>query len=159
MDKVTTFIWFEGDKALEAAQFYTSLLPDSRIDDVHKARTVTPSGPEGSVLFVTFTLAGRSYAAMNGARDGFNDAISLMVTCEDQAEVDRLWAALTANGGRPVACGWLKDRFGVSWQIVPRRLMELIADPDPAKGKRVMHAMMEMVKLDITALEKAAAAA
>jgi predicted 3-demethylubiquinone-9 3-methyltransferase (glyoxalase superfamily) len=120
--------------------------------------TDTPGNKEGDVLFIEFTLAGQSYQALNGGpHDKFNDAISLSVDCADQAEVDRYWAALTGDGGKPVACGWLKDRFGVSWQIVPRRMLELLADPDPARGKRAMEAMMKMVKLDVAALEAAAA--
>lgn len=158
MDKVSPFLWFERNNALEAAEFYTSLFPDSRITDVHKARTDTPNAKQGDVLLVSFTLAGRNYSAMNGGpHDAFNDSISLSVLCEDQAEVDRLWAALTADGGKPVACGWLKDKYGMSWQIVPKRMMELLADPDLAKGKRAMEAMFHMVKFDIAALEKAAA--
>ncbi len=158
MDKITPCLWFEGN-ALEAAKFYTSVIPDSTIDNVHNARSDTPGNKEGAVLMVGFTLAGRRYLALNGPpHDKFNDAISLSVRCEDQAEVDRLWAALTADGGKPVQCGWLKDKYGLSWQIVPKRLPELLSDPDPAKGKRVMQAMMQMVKLDIAKLEAAAAA-
>ena len=157
--KITPCLWFDGN-AEEAVGFYTSIIPGSAIVDVHRARTDTPSGKEGGVLLIKFTLGGQSYLALNGgAHDKFNDAISLSVDCEDQVEVDRYWEALTAAGGRPVACGWLKDRYGLSWQIVPRRLPELLADPDTAKGKRVMHAMMEMVKLDVARLEAAAAGA
>ncbi len=155
--KITPCLWFDGN-AEEAVTFYTSLIPDSAIVDVHYALTDTPSGKEGGVLLIKFTLGGMVYLALNGGRrDAFNDAISLSVDCEDQAEVDRYWEALTANGGKPVACGWLKDRYGLSWQIVPRRLPELLADPDKAKGRRVMQAMMEMVKLDVAELEAAAA--
>ena len=103
-------------------------------------------------------MAGQKYQALNGGpHDKFNDAISLSIDCADQAEVNRYWKALTAGGGKPVQCGWLKDKYGLSWQVVPRRLFELISDPDPAKGKRVMHAMMQMVKLDVAKLEAAAA--
>ncbi len=154
--KITTCLWFEDD-ALEAAQFYTSLLPDSAIQDVHRSAADYPGGKTDSVLLVTFTLAGQNYQALNGGADHkFNHAISLSVICEDQAEVDRLWAALTADGGTPVACGWLMDKYGLSWQIVPKRLPELLSDPDRGKAKRVMEAMMQMVKLDVTALEAAA---
>jgi len=154
MDKITPCLWFDGN-ALEAAQFYTSVFPNSAINHVQRSPVDTPSGKEGTVLIVLFSLAGRSYQALNGgAHDKFNDAISLSVLCEDQKEVDRYWDALTANGGKPVQCGWLKDKFGLSWQIVPKRLIELISDP--AKGKRVMEAMMKMVKLDIARLERAA---
>lgn len=157
MQKITPCLWFEGN-ALEAARFYTSVFPNSEIRQVHNARSDTPGNKEGAVLLVTFTLAGQHYQALNGGpHDKFNDAISLSVSCEDQAEVDRLWTALTADGGRPVQCGWLKDKFGVSWQIVPKRMVDLLSDADPQKGKRVMQAMMQMVKLDIAKLEAAAA--
>jgi predicted 3-demethylubiquinone-9 3-methyltransferase (glyoxalase superfamily) len=156
--KITPCLWFEGN-AEEAVRFYTSVFPGSSVEKVHHARTDTPGNKEGDVLFIEFTLGGESYQALNGGpHDKFNDAISLSVDCADQAEVDRYWAALTAGGGKPVACGWLKDKFGVSWQIVPRRLLELLGDPDHAKGKRVMEAMMQMVKLDVAAIEAAAAA-
>jgi predicted 3-demethylubiquinone-9 3-methyltransferase (glyoxalase superfamily) len=109
------------------------------------------------VLIIAFMLAGQSYLALNGgASETFNNAISLSVDCADQAEVDRYWAALTADGGSPVQCGWLKDKFGLSWQIVPRRLPELLSDPDTAKARRVMQAMMQMVKIDIAKIEAAA---
>lgn len=153
--KITPCLWFES-QALEAAEFYVSVFPGSSIDRVHPAATETPGNKEGSVLFVEFTLAGLRYQALNGSpHDRFNDAVSLSVSCDDQAEVDRLWAALTANGGRPVACGWLKDKYGLSWQIVPKRLLELMADPDRDRVRRVMQAMMQMVKLDIATLERA----
>jgi predicted 3-demethylubiquinone-9 3-methyltransferase (glyoxalase superfamily) len=155
MQKITPCLWFAGE-ALEAAQFYTSVFPDSSIAHVHHARAETPGTTEGSVLMVMFTLAGQNYQALNGGpHDRFNDAISLSVTCEDQAEIDRLWDGLTADGGRPVKCGWLKDKYGLSWQIVPRQMGQLMSDPDPAKGKRVMQAMLRMVKIDIAALQAA----
>ena len=154
MDKITPCLWFEAN-ALEAAQFYTSVFPSSAINHVQRSPADTPGGKEGTVLIVLFSLAGQSYQALNGGpHDKFNDAISLSVLCEDQKEVDRYWDALTANGGKPVQCGWLKDKFGVSWQIVPKRLPELLSDP--AKGKRVMEALMKMIKLDVAALERAA---
>ena len=154
--KITPCLWFQGN-ALEAAQFYTSAFANSEIVNVHRTRSDTPGNKEGSVLMVVFKIAGQSYQALNGGpHDTFNDAISLSVSCEDQAEVDHLWSALTADGGKPVKCGWLKDKFGVSWQIVPKRLATLMSDPDPALGKRVMQAMMQMVKLDIAKLEAAA---
>jgi predicted 3-demethylubiquinone-9 3-methyltransferase (glyoxalase superfamily) len=155
--KITPCLWFEGNGE-EAVRFYTSVFPGSSVEKVHRALVDTPGNKEGDVLFIEFTLAGQSYQALNGGpHDKFNDAISLSVDCADQAEVDRYWAALTADGGKPVACGWLKDKFGLSWQIVPRRMLELLSDPDPAKGKRAMQAMMNMVKLDVAALEAAAA--
>jgi predicted 3-demethylubiquinone-9 3-methyltransferase (glyoxalase superfamily) len=157
MSKITPCLWFEG-YALDAAKFYTSVFPSSELGEVHRARSDTPGNKAGDVLLVTFTLAGQAYQALNGGpHDKFNDAISFSVSCADQAEVDRLWSKLTADGGKPVQCGWLKDKFGVSWQIVPKRLMELLGHPDPDTGKRVMQAMLKMVKLDIAALEAAAA--
>lgn len=153
--KITPCLWFAGN-AMEAAKFYTTVFGGT-IDNVHHARSETPGNKEGDVLLLEFTLAGQRYQALNGGpHDTFNDAISLSVSCEDQAEVDRLWTALTADGGRPVQCGWLKDKFGLSWQIVPKRLIELLSDADPARGKRVMQAMLKMVKLDVAALESAA---
>ena len=149
MQKITTFLTFK-DRAEDAARFYVSLLPDSRIVDI-------VPGLDGEVLVVNFQLAGQDYIALNGGPSfAFSNAFSLMVTCEDQAEVDDLWARLTADGGEEVACGWLKDRFGVSWQITPRRMMELLVDPDPQRKRRAFTAMTEMVKLDIAALERAA---
>lgn len=155
MSKIVPCFWFDG-QAEEAAAFYTSLLPDSRIDRVFRSPCDTPSGPAGMVLTVEFTLAGNQYLGLNGGPNfTFNEAVSFQIMCDDQAEVDRLWAALT-EGGAEVACGWLKDRFGLSWQIVPRRLVELLNDPDPVRAKRAMEAMMTMVKLDIATLERAA---
>ena len=156
-DKIVPCLWFDGDGE-EAARFYVSLLPDSRIDGVHRSPIDTPSGPADSVLMVEFTLAGRSYLALNGGPDfKFDEAVSFMVMTEDQAETDRLWAALTANGGQENVCGWLKDRWGLSWQITPRRLMELTTDPDRARARAAMAAMMTMRKIDIAALERAVA--
>jgi predicted 3-demethylubiquinone-9 3-methyltransferase (glyoxalase superfamily) len=153
---ITPCLWFES-QALEAAEFYTSVFPNSSIVAVQRAPADTPGPKTGAVLMVQFKLAGQSYQALNGGpHDTFNDAISMSVTCEDQNEVDRLWSALTADGGKPVQCGWLKDKYGLSWQIVPKRLPALLADP--AKGKRVMEALLKMVKIDIAALEAAAEA-
>jgi predicted 3-demethylubiquinone-9 3-methyltransferase (glyoxalase superfamily) len=157
IDKTRPCLWFDGE-AEAAANFYVALLPDSRIDKVQRAPTDYPSGGEGAVLVVEFTLAGRSYMAMNGGPGHpFTQAISLSIDCADQTEVDRLWEALTADGGQPVACGWLKDRWGLSWQVVPSALPRLLADPDPARAARVFQAMMGMVKLDVAELERAAA--
>ena len=159
MDKVSPCLWFDG-KALEAAELYTSLVPGSRIVDVHRGRTDTPATKAGDVLLVKFELAGRTFLGLNGGpHTTFNDAVSMSIDCEDQAEVDRLWDKLTADGGKPIQCGWLHDRYGLRWQIVPKRLPELLAHPDPAVGSRVMRAMMEMVKLDVAKLEAAAMAA
>jgi predicted 3-demethylubiquinone-9 3-methyltransferase (glyoxalase superfamily) len=153
---ITPCLWFESE-ALEAAEFYTSVFPDSSIVAVQRTPADTPGPKAGSVLMVQFNLAGQDYQALDGGpHDKFNDAISLSVSCADQKEVDRLWSALTSGGGKPVQCGWLKDKYGLSWQIVPKRLPELLASPDREKSKRVMEAMMKMVKIDIAALEAAA---
>jgi predicted 3-demethylubiquinone-9 3-methyltransferase (glyoxalase superfamily) len=156
-DKIVPCLWFDGE-AEAATAFYVSLLPDSRITAVNRTPVDTPSGPAGSVLTVQFVLAGREYLALNGGPNfRFTEAVSFMVMTEDQAETDRLWDALTADGGSENACGWLKDRWGLSWQITPRRLMELTTDPDPARAKAAMQAMMEMIKIDVAALERAVA--
>ncbi|MFG1376846.1 VOC family protein [Xanthobacter autotrophicus] len=154
--KISPCLWFDGD-AEDAARFYVSLFPDSAIDSVYRNAAEGPSGPEGSVLMVAFTLAGQRFLALNGGQKvEHTHAISFQVDCEDQAEVDRLWAAFTAEG-REEQCGWLRDRWGVAWQIVPRVLPRLLSDPDPAKARRVMEALFQMVKLDVAALELAAA--
>ena len=155
MQKVTPCLWFDG-QAEQAAGYYVSLLPDSRIDRVVRSPADTPSGPAGMVLAVQFTLAGTRFHGLNGGPQfPFTEAVSFQIACEDQAEVDRLWAALSA-GGSPGQCGWLKDRWGLSWQVVPTRLFELLADPDPARSRRAMEAMLRMGKLNIAELERAA---
>ncbi|WP_017302278.1 VOC family protein [Nodosilinea nodulosa] len=155
MQKVVPCLWFDGD-AEAAAQFYVSLLPDSRIDRVLKSLTDTPSGPADTVLTVEFTLAGTQYMGLNGGPQfSFTEAVSFQIYCDDQAEVDRLWAAL-ADGGSEIACGWIKDRWGLTWQIVPTRLIELLNDPDRQRARRVQEAMMEMMKIDIAEIERAA---
>jgi predicted 3-demethylubiquinone-9 3-methyltransferase (glyoxalase superfamily) len=159
MQKITPCLWFDNN-AEDAVTFYTSVFADASIDRVQRSTVDYPGGKAGAVLLIAFTLAGQHYLALNGGPyETFNNAISLSVDCADQAEVDRLWTALTADGGKPVQCGWLKDKYGLSWQIVPRRLPELLSDPDVAKARRVMLAMMQMVKIDIAALEAAAAGA
>ncbi|MDP8993812.1 MAG: VOC family protein [Pseudomonadota bacterium] len=156
MSRITPCLWFDG-QAEEAASFYVSLLPDSRVDRVNRSPADYPSGKAGDVLTVEFTFAGQSFMGLNGGPDfRFNEAVSFMIECEDQAEVDRLWEAITATGGSPVACGWVRDRYGLSWQIVPKRLQELMTDPDRDRAKRAMEAMMTMVKLDVAELERAA---
>ena len=156
MRKPFPCLWFDG-KAEEAAEFYTSLLPDSRVDKVWRSPAETPSGPAGMVLTVDFSLNGQQFQGLNGGPDfNFNEAVSFVIECEDQAEVDQLWDALTANGGEPGPCGWLKDRFGLSWQIVPRQLNELVADQDPERARRAMEAMLEMGKIDVAELQRAA---
>lgn len=155
MSKISPCLWFDGE-AEEAAKFYVSLLPDSRIDRVQNNLVDGRSGKAGSVLVVQFTLAGQEYMALNGGmRFDYTHAISFKIDCADQAEVDRLWDALSANGGSIEQCGWLKDRYGVSWQIVPSVLPELLGGPDRAGAERAMAAMLRMVKLDIAGLKKA----
>lgn len=154
-DKIIPCLWFDGD-AEAATAFYVSLLPDSRVTSVNRSPVDTPSGPAGSVLTVEFVLAGRAYLALNGGPAfRFTEAVSFQILTEDQAETDRLWDALTANGGAENACGWVKDRWGLSWQITPRRLMELTTDPDQARAGAAMTAMMTMRKIDIAALNAA----
>lgn len=158
MDKISPCLWFNG-QAEEAARFYTSIFPNSRITSIDRSPGETPSGPKDMVLTVNFTLDGNSYIGLNGGPDfTFNEAISLSIDCADQAEVDRYWAALTADGGEESVCGWLKDKFGVSWQVVPRRLPELLNSPDREAAARVLEAMLKMVKIDVAELERAARA-
>jgi predicted 3-demethylubiquinone-9 3-methyltransferase (glyoxalase superfamily) len=149
IQKITPFLWYTSE-AEEAAAFYASIFPDSRIT------RVTPVPSAGSTRLVEFVLCGQPFFAMSSTgNDTFNHAISLLIGCDDQAEVDRYWNALLEGGGLPDACGWLKDRFGVSWQIVPTELIEMMADADPVKAARVAEAMMKMVKLDLAVLKSA----
>lgn len=155
MQKVTPCLWFDG-QAEQAANYYVSLLPDSRIDRVVRSPADTPSGPAGMVLAVEFTLAGNKFSGLNGGPQfPFTEAVSFQIACEDQAEVDRLWAALS-DGGSTGQCGWLKDRWGLSWQIVPKRLFQLLTDSNSERSRRAMQAMMRMSKLNIAELERAA---
>lgn len=157
MNKVYTCLWFDAGQAEEAARLYTSLVPNSSVDNVSRSPAETPSGPAGMVLTVDFTLGGVPYQGLNGGPDfKFNEAASIAVMCEDQAETDRLWDAHLAHGGEPGPCGWLKDRFGLSWQIIPRRLQALLGDPDPERARRAMEAMLKMGKIEIAELETAA---
>jgi predicted 3-demethylubiquinone-9 3-methyltransferase (glyoxalase superfamily) len=154
--KIFPHLWYARE-AEEAARLYASIFPDSRVDRVTALMSESPSGPPGSVKVVDFTLFGQRFQAMSaGPHHEFNDAISMVVLCDDQAELDRYWDALLAGGGTPQACGWLIDRFGVRWQIVPSAMDEMMADRDAARSKRVTDAMLTMVKLDIAALEAAA---
>ena len=154
MSKISPCLWFDGE-AEEAAKFYVSLLPDSKINRVQRNSVDGPSGKAGSVLVVQFTLAGQEYMALNGGRRfEYTHAISFKIDCADQAEVDRLWDGLSA-GGSTERCGWLKDRYGISWQIVPSVLPELLGGPDRAGAQRAMAAMMQMVKFDIAGLKRA----
>ena len=155
MDKIAPCLWFDG-KAEEAARFYTSIFPNSRITSIDRSPGETPSGPKDMVLTVNFELGGRSFIGLNGGPEfTFNEAISLSIDCEDQAEVDRYWDALLADGGEESVCGWLKDRFGVSWQVVPRQLPQMLASSDRDAAARALEAMLKMVKIDVATLERA----
>jgi predicted 3-demethylubiquinone-9 3-methyltransferase (glyoxalase superfamily) len=155
MSKITPCLWFNG-QAEEAAHFYVSLLPDSRVTKVMRSPADNPSTPAGAALMVEFTLAGRPFLGLNGGPQfPFTEAVSFSIDCEDQAEVDRLWEALTRGGGSPGRCGWLKDRFGLSWQIVPRALPKLLNDANREAAGRVMQAMLGMGKIDIAGLRRA----
>jgi predicted 3-demethylubiquinone-9 3-methyltransferase (glyoxalase superfamily) len=157
MQKISPFLWFEN-QAEEAANLYVSLFDDAEITDVSRYPEGTP-GPAGQVMTVSFRLAGQEFTALNGGPQfPFTEAVSFVVHCKDQDEVDRLWARFT-EGGEPGQCGWLKDRFGLSWQIVPDRLTELLGDPDPGRANRAMQAMLQMQKIEIKVLEDAADAA
>ncbi len=156
MQKITPCLWFDTE-AEEAAAFYTSVFRNSRVLDVTRYGAAGRR-QEGSVMTVTFELDGQQFVALNGGPEfTFNEAISFQVSCETQDEVDEFWSRLS-EGGAEGPCGWLKDRYGVSWQIVPTRLMELVGDPDPERSQRAMRAMLEMKKIDIAALEQAAMA-
>ena len=154
MQKIVTNLWFDTE-GLEAVEFYTSVFKNSEINKV----TYYPEGaprPAGTVLTVDFTLDGQAFTALNGGPDfKFSEAISLLVNCEDQAEVDYYWEQLTADGGEESVCGWLKDKFGLSWQIVPTRLVELLEQEDKDKAQRVMQAMLQMTKSEVAELERA----
>jgi predicted 3-demethylubiquinone-9 3-methyltransferase (glyoxalase superfamily) len=158
MQKITPCLWFDGD-AEEAASFYVTLLPDSRIDKIVRSPADNPSMKKGGVLLVEFTLAGQKYSGLNGGPQfPFTEAVSFMIHCADQAEVDRLWDAIEGNGGKPSACGWISDRWGLSWQIVPEELLGMLASDDRAAAERAMLAMLamlEMVKLDLPTLRRA----
>ena len=160
MHKVTPFLWFDS-QALEAANLYVSLFKNSKITNVARygdAGTEVTGQASGTVMTVNFELDGQPVIALNGGPQfKFDEAFSFYVDCETQAEVDDLWAKLIANGGEESQCGWLKDKFGLSWQIVPQRLMELMGDPDREKAGRVMEAMLKMKKIEVAGLEKAAA--
>jgi predicted 3-demethylubiquinone-9 3-methyltransferase (glyoxalase superfamily) len=155
IQKITPFLWYASE-AEEAAHFYASIFPNSRVTRVTTLPSESPSGPPGSVKVVEFELFGQQFTAMSaGQLDPFNHAISLVVTCEDQAEIDRYWNGLLAGGGTPEACGWLRDRYGLSWQITPAVMGEMMADPDRERARRATDAMLKMVKFDLAALEAA----
>jgi predicted 3-demethylubiquinone-9 3-methyltransferase (glyoxalase superfamily) len=159
IQKITPFLWY-AKQAEEAAAFYCSVFPDSRITRVTALASDSPSGPPGSVKVVEFLLFGQPFVAMSASgQEPFNHAVSFVVNCESQAEVDRYWDGLLQGGGAPEACGWLRDRYGVAWQIVPTVMFQMMADPDTAKAKRAADAMMKMVKFDIATLQAAYAGA
>lgn len=155
MQKITPWLWFDT-QAEEAATFYTSVFPNSRVLEVSRYGEAGPR-PAGEVMTVSFELDGEQFAALNGGPEfTFSEAVSFQVACESQEEVDRYWAVLTADGGQESQCGWLKDKFGVSWQIVPTSLGEILGDPDPERARRATEAMLKMSRLDIAALRRAA---
>lgn len=155
MTRITPCLWFDG-KAEEAANRYAGIFPQSSVDTVTRAPADYPNGKAGDVLTVDFTVLGMKFLGLNGGPDfSFDEAISFQVSTRDQAETDRYWDAIIADGGSPSMCGWCKDRFGLSWQITPTALMEMMSGPDRAAAKRVMEAMMTMQKIDIAALETA----
>lgn len=155
VQKIVPHLWY-AKEAEEAARFYTKLFPDSRVDRVTSLPADSPSGPAGSVVVVEFTLFGQAFMAISaGPHDSFNDAISLLVNCDSQAEIDRYWDALLKNGGKPQACGWIIDKYGLRWQIVPTALGEMIADRDKVKARRVAEEMLKQVKFDLAKLEAA----
>jgi predicted 3-demethylubiquinone-9 3-methyltransferase (glyoxalase superfamily) len=157
MSNVSTCLWF-GKDAEAAVRLYVSLVPNSSLIHVQRSPASWLGGDAGDVIMLTFTLGGQNFQALNGgAPASYGTAASISVECENQAEVDRLWSALTKDGGSEIMCGWLRDKWGVPWQIVPKMLPRLMADPDPAVAGRVFAAMTQMVKLDIAALERAAA--
>ena len=156
MSRISPCLWFDKD-CEEAASFYVTLLPGSRIERVIKSPGDYPGGKAGDTLLVEFTLAGQTFQALNGGSAGqYTDALSLSIDCEDQAEVDNVWAAILGNGGTEIQCGWIHDRWGVRWQVVPRGFTEMMSSQDPAVSARAFQAMMGMVKLDLAALKAAA---
>ena len=155
MQKVVPFLWF-AKEAAEAARFYASVFPDSHVDSATPMNANSPSGPAGSVTVVNFTLFGQKFIAMSaGPHHEFNDAISFMVNCTSQAEIDRYWNAILEGGGKEQACGWITDKWGVRWQITPTALNEMMSSPDRTKAKRVAEEMMKQVKFDIAKLKTA----
>ncbi len=157
MSRISTCLWFEKE-AEAAARLYTSVVPNSRVTRIGRAPANYPGGAEGDVLTVDFELDGVGFMGLNGGKqESYGNAASIMVACDTQAEIDRLWQALVADGGQEIQCGWLRDRWGVPWQVFPRRMTEVIAGPDRAAARRVFEAMTPMVKIDLAAIERAAA--
>jgi predicted 3-demethylubiquinone-9 3-methyltransferase (glyoxalase superfamily) len=156
MSKIAPCLWFDNSQAEEAAKFYTSIFPNSRIDNIARSPADNPSTPAGAILTADFTLDGQKFIGLNGGPEfPFTEAVSFSIDCEDQAEVDRYWEALVEGGGSHDQCGWLKDRFGVSWQVVPRQLNEFLQGPDHDGAARAMEAMLKMSKLDVERLRDA----
>ena len=154
MTKITPFLWFDG-QAEQAANFYVSLFPDSRITATTRYGDAGP-GPKGQVMTIAFEIGGQPFTALNGGPQfKFNESVSFVIQCENQAEIDKYWSKLIEGGGKPSQCGWLKDRWGLSWQIVPEVLPKLLQDKDAEKAQRVMHAMLQMTKIEIAGLEGA----
>ena len=155
MPKIVPNLWFDT-QAEQAAEYYAATFPDSRVDSVNRSPADYPSGRKGDVVTVDFTVLGQQFTGINGGTDfSFNEAVSFLIECDDQAEVDRYWDRLIGDGGEPGPCGWLKDKFGLSWQVVPRRLNELVNSDDKAGAERAMEAMLRMGKLDVAELEAA----
>jgi predicted 3-demethylubiquinone-9 3-methyltransferase (glyoxalase superfamily) len=156
--RIQTCLWFDHGQAREAAEFYASIFPDSRVEAAHAAASDYPDGKQGDELTVEFTVLGMPFVGLNGGPYfKFNEAVSFQVYTEDQEETDRYWNAIVGNGGSEAPCGWCKDKFGLSWQIVPCLLLEAMADPDQQAAKRAMDAMMDMTRIDIATIKRARA--